>query len=128
MSTLSPRDADASDAQTTLLTALKKIADGAWTGSDGKRYRIAEPSSVEQKIARVAIAKAAREAAQQEKREASDLLEALHEGRRAIGDHSAPRDCYATGPLTGNAFRDLVQCPACSFIAKYDAVIAKGGK
>jgi len=44
----------------------------------------------------------------------------LHEARRAIGDHHAPNDCYATGPLTGNAFRDLVQCPACSFIAMFD--------
>jgi hypothetical protein len=56
---------------------------------------------------------------------APELLEALHEGRRAIGDHSAPNDCYATGPLTGDEFRDLVQCPACSFIAMYDAAIAK---
>ena len=53
------------------------------------------------------------------------LLAALKEGRRAIGDHSAPFDCYATGPLTGDPFRDLVQCPACSFIAAYDAAIAK---
>lgn len=53
------------------------------------------------------------------------LLKALHEGRRAIGDHFAPNDCYATGPVTGDAFRDLVQCPACSFIAMYDAAIAK---
>lgn len=56
---------------------------------------------------------------------APDLLEALHEGRRAIGDHHAQNDCYATGPMTGNAFRDLVECPACSFIAMYDAAIAK---
>lgn len=56
---------------------------------------------------------------------APELLEALHEGRRAIGDHFAPNDCYATGPLTGDGFRDLVQCPACNFIAMYDAVIAK---
>lgn len=54
-----------------------------------------------------------------------DLLAALHEGRRAIGDHFAPNDCYATGPMTGDEYRDLVQCPACSFIATYDAVIAK---
>lgn len=53
------------------------------------------------------------------------LLEALHEGRRAIGEHFAPNDCYATGPVTGDPFRDLVQCPACSFIAMYDAAIAK---
>lgn len=56
---------------------------------------------------------------------APELLEALHEGRRAIGDHHAPNDCYATGPLTGDEYRDLVQCPACSFIAMYDAAIAK---
>ena len=56
---------------------------------------------------------------------APELLEALKEGRRAIGEHFAPNDCYATGPATGDAFRDLVQCPACSFIAMYDSAIAK---
>lgn len=50
------------------------------------------------------------------------LREALHEGKRAIGDHSAPDDCYATGPLTGDDYRDLVECPACSFIAVYEAL------
>lgn len=54
-----------------------------------------------------------------------DLLEALIEGRRAIGDHYAPDDCYATGPMTGDDYRDLVQCPACVFIALYQAAIAK---
>jgi len=58
---------------------------------------------------------------------APEMMEALHEGRRAIGDHNAPNDCYATGPLTGNHYRDLVECPACSFIAMYDAAIAKAG-
>lgn len=53
------------------------------------------------------------------------LLEALKEARRAIGDHFAPNDCYATGPLTGDPIRDLVQCPACSAIAMYDDAIAK---
>ena len=53
------------------------------------------------------------------------LLEALREGRRAIGDHNAPDDCYATGPLTGNHFRDLIECPACSFIKMHDAAIEK---
>jgi len=52
------------------------------------------------------------------------LVEALEEGRRAIGEHCAPHDCYATGPLTGDAFRDLVQCPACSFIESHDAALA----
>lgn len=55
------------------------------------------------------------------------LEAALHEGRRAIGDHFAPNDCYATGPLTGDPIRDLVRCPACSFIAMYDALFAKAG-
>ncbi len=54
-----------------------------------------------------------------------ELLLALEEGRRAIGDHSAPDDCYATGPMTGNGYRDLVECPACSFIAMLDNVTAK---
>lgn len=56
---------------------------------------------------------------------APDLLDALREGRRAIGDHWAPNDCYATGPVTGDAFQDLIECPACSFIAKFEAVMAK---
>ena len=56
---------------------------------------------------------------------APELLAALEEGRRAIGEHFAPNDCYATGPMTGNEFRDFVQCPACSFIAMYDDAIAK---
>lgn len=58
------------------------------------------------------------------------LVEALEEGLRAIGDHHAPGDCYATGPMTGDPFRDLVQCPACSFIAMCDDLLAayrKGG-
>lgn len=56
---------------------------------------------------------------------APGLIEALREGRRAIGDHYAPGDCYATGPLTGDDIRDLVECPACSFIAMYESVMAK---
>lgn len=55
----------------------------------------------------------------------AEMLEALREGRRAIGDHFAPNDCYATGPLTGEPFRDLVQCPACSFISMYEQVVAR---
>ena len=55
----------------------------------------------------------------------SELLAVLKEGRRAIGSHYAPADCYATGPLTGDSYRDLVECPACSFIGMYEAVMAK---
>lgn len=53
------------------------------------------------------------------------LLAALKEARRAIGDHYAPDDCYATGPMTDNGYRDLVECPACSAIAMYDAIVKK---
>jgi N12 class adenine-specific DNA methylase len=56
---------------------------------------------------------------------APDMLEALKIGRRAIGEHHKPTDCYATGPVTGNHFADLVQCPACLFIQMYDDTIAK---
>ena len=58
------------------------------------------------------------------KQQRDELAKVLEEARRAIGDHSAPDDCYATGPLTGDPIRDLVQCPACSFIAMYDAALA----
>ena len=34
--------------------------------------------------------------------------------RRVIGDHNAPRDCYSTGPMTGDPILDLVICPSCS--------------
>jgi hypothetical protein len=56
---------------------------------------------------------------------APEMLEALKIGRRAIGEHYAPDECYIIGPLTGNDYIDLVQCPACQFIHMYDAVIAK---
>lgn len=49
----------------------------------------------------------------------------LKEARRAIGNHHAPDDCYATGPMTGDPYRDLVECPACSFIAMYEQALAK---
>jgi len=55
----------------------------------------------------------------------AELKEVLGEARRAIGDHFAPNDCYATGPLTGDPYRDLVECPACSFIAMHDAILTK---
>ncbi|MGS1076683.1 hypothetical protein [Pseudoxanthomonas beigongshangi] len=55
----------------------------------------------------------------------ANLRTMLEEARRAIGDHYAPNDCYATGPMTGDAYRDLVECPACRFIAMYDAAISR---
>lgn len=51
--------------------------------------------------------------------EVSRLRAVVDEARRAIGDHHAPNDCYATGPLTGDEYSDLVQCPACSFLAMF---------
>ena len=53
-------------------------------------------------------------------KEVRQLKELLEAGKRAIGDHYAPDDCYATGPLTGNKYLDLVQCPACAFIKMFD--------
>jgi hypothetical protein len=55
----------------------------------------------------------------------AELLRVLKEGRRAIGDHYVPDHCYATGPMTGNDHRDLVECPACSFIAMYENTVTK---
>jgi hypothetical protein len=56
------------------------------------------------------------------------LYAALEEARRAIGGHIAPEHCYSTGPLTGNSYRDLVECPACSFISVYDALLSTRSK
>jgi hypothetical protein len=48
---------------------------------------------------------------------------ALYEASaRANGEHSAPSDCYATGPLTGDPYRDLVSCPGCQLVAAIAAV------
>lgn len=55
-------------------------------------------------------------------RRVGELEKLLAAARRAIGDHHAPNDCYATGPLTGDAFLDLVQCPACAFLDQYAAL------
>ncbi len=37
--------------------------------------------------------------------------------KRVVGWHSAPNDCYVTGPMTGNAVVDLVSCPSCEALA-----------
>lgn len=52
----------------------------------------------------------------------AELEAGLLEARRAIGDHYTPDHCYATGPITGNYFRDFVECPACSFIKHYEVL------
>lgn len=56
--------------------------------------------------------------AQKDLQKARDAVVALIEAAtRANGEHSAPHDCYATGPLTGDRFRDLVSCPGCELAA-----------
>lgn len=42
------------------------------------------------------------------------VAELIKAATRANGEHSAPDDCYATGPLTGNPIADLVACPGCA--------------
>ena len=54
----------------------------------------------------------------------SRQAECLTEFDRAIGEHSAPHDCYATGPMTGDSFSDLIQCPACSAREVYKSLPA----
>jgi hypothetical protein len=52
-------------------------------------------------------------------------VEVIDEYKRAIGDHYAPNDCYATGPVTGDPIRDLVECPACSALAKHEKLLTE---
>ena len=54
-------------------------------------------------------------------RRVGELEKLMAAARRAIGDHHAPNDCYATGPMTGDEYLDLVQCPACAFLDQYAA-------
>ncbi|MEF3068010.1 hypothetical protein [Pandoraea apista] len=69
---------------------------------------------------------------------APELSDLVKEARKAMAEyledhpHSAPHDCYATGPVTGNAVHDLVRCPGCcahdaftSLVAKIDAALSK---
>ena len=42
------------------------------------------------------------------------LCEVASVSKLALGEHCAPGDCYATGPLTGNPIADLVACPGCA--------------
>ena len=71
---------------------------------------------------------------------AMELREALERvieaAERALGDHIAPHDCFATGPCTGNPIADLIACPGCvqqneiadarSALASADAVMGEG--
>lgn len=68
-----------------------------------------------------------RERLEESEKDAKKWRAVSEEMRRAIGDHYAPDYCYATGPMTGDAIRDLVECPACSAISMYEAAIAAEG-
>jgi hypothetical protein len=48
--------------------------------------------------------------------------DAIKMAQIAIGSHDAPGDCFATGPMTGDAFVDYVLCPACAFINSYGSI------
>lgn len=38
--------------------------------------------------------------------------------------HTAPHDCFATGPKTGDYIQDLIACPGCAAEDAYDAALA----
>lgn len=41
------------------------------------------------------------------------LAELIAAAKLVNAGHTAPHDCYATGPMTGDPFLDLVRCPGC---------------
>jgi len=47
----------------------------------------------------------------------ADVVALVAAAKRANGDHTAPHDCYATGPSTGDDDLDLVSCPGCELAA-----------
>lgn len=52
------------------------------------------------------------------------IAELIEAAKLVNADHSAPHDCYATGPLTGDPHLDLVRCPGCQLAA---AIARVGG-
>jgi len=92
--------------------------DKSRVGTD-MRKRFIERVNIIHIIREHVSASLAREAAQQARIER--LLGLLNIATRAIGDHHAPHDCYATGPLTGDHYSDFLECPACSFTAALEA-------
>ena len=54
-------------------------------------------------------------------------IERLREALRAVKKewpHTPPRDCYATGPRTGDPIQDYVACPGCALQRKIEAALA----
>jgi hypothetical protein len=109
---------------------VSEIEDGPWevTGPTGCLYQTGIGIRTANGTVPVAVVYGARDQAEPIATlmaASRDLLETLKLGRFAFGDHCAPADCYSTGPRTGDVVQDYVACPACSFIAAYDEVIAK---
>jgi hypothetical protein len=52
-----------------------------------------------------------------------EMLEALKFVKKEW-QHTAPSDCYSTGPCTGDPIRDHVSCPGCATQGTIDAAIA----
>ena len=50
------------------------------------------------------------------------VIQALRLSRVAMA-HTVPGDCFATGPLTGDPFEDLVICPGCRALEAVDKVL-----
>jgi hypothetical protein len=68
-----------------------------------------------------------REHANENAREGEVVAELLAAAIMANGDHSAPHDCYATGPRTGYYVADLVVCPGCRLAKAIAAMRAQQG-
>jgi hypothetical protein len=47
---------------------------------------------------------------------------------KAEWPHEAPRDCYATGPCTGDPIQDFVACLGCALQKQIDAALIAAGE
>ena len=56
-----------------------------------------------------------------------ELRAALVAYQRAY-PHNAPSDCFATGPMTGDAITDLVACPGCDADRLANEALAKSAE
>lgn len=60
---------------------------------------------------------------------AHDKLRATLQSTMKVIEHDVPAECWATGPLTGDALEDLLVCPGCHALAQGNDTLAetKGG-
>ena len=61
-------------------------------------------------------------------RDAGLVAELVAAAKRVNADHTAPHDCYSTGPCTGNPIADFVACPGCCLSAALSALGKVGCK